>query len=163
MATWILYRAADSDVSGEPREMSNSRTTFLGGLTSILTESWDYGSNPLPKAGDRFSITKKSGHTTNGWPDTYSAPSDWVVTDVRVYETEPGADYDRIVVCTCLYAPIPEDQRQWRYCPVGQVSAVNFGDDESATQSFESFKAENPEKWKGSRRPDVLMEGAIAP
>ncbi len=154
MATWIIFQAADQSFSGEPQEMHRDRVDAFGSHTNILTQHWDYSCGPLPSAGYRPSISKRVESQTNGWPDTYSAPGDWVVTDVMVYDGPPGALYEMIAVCDCVYSPIPDGQRPWKYVPVGRVSADNFGDGPGAEMAFQQWKADNPDKWRGTSRPE---------
>jgi hypothetical protein len=151
MTTLIMFRSADK--SGEPQELRSKRVNAFGGLSDFLTEHIDYGNHPLPAVGYRPTITKEPGTSTNGWPDTYSGRGDWVVTDVRVYDGDPGGAFDRVVICSCLYAPLKDEDRNWRYCPVGRVSAANFGEGPEAEAAFAAFKLENPEKWKGAKEP----------
>lgn len=156
MHTLTLFRAASD--SGEPVELRNRRLDGLGGLTGHITEHTDSGDSPLPHAGYRPPIPKYPGTTTNGWPDTYMGDGDWVVSDVRVYDGDPGGEFDRVVICHCLYAPLSDADRQWRFCPVAQVSAINFGDGPEAEAAFEEWKLANPEKWKGAARPDIPLQ-----
>lgn len=158
MARWIIFQAADQPFSGEPAELHRDRVDAFGSHTNILTQHWDYSGGSLPSVGYRPSISKRPGTTTNGWPDTYFAPGDWVVTDVAVYHGPPCALYDAIVVCNCVYSPIPESQRPWAYVSVGRVSSENFGDGPGAAMVFEEWQAANPGKSKGAATPESLAE-----
>ncbi len=151
MRTLILFRAIDD--SGEPCELRDHRLDEFGGLTSHLTEHTDSSDRPLPRAGYRPMITKRPGTMTNGWPDTYAGDGDWVVSDVRVYDGDPGGEFDRVAICHCLYAPLQDHDRRWRFCPVGRVSADNFGEGAEAEAAFAAWKADNPEQWKGATHP----------
>ena len=156
MHTLTLFRAASD--SGEPAELRDRRLDGLGGLTSNITEYTDSSDQPLPSVGYRPRISKRLDTTTNSWPDTYRGYGDWVVSDVRVYDGDPGGEFDRVVICHCLYAPLADADRQWRFCPVAQVSAINFGDGPEAEAAFEEWKSANPGKWKGAARPDIPLQ-----
>ncbi len=145
MAKWIIFRVGDD--KGSNFHHNNA----FGGLTEILTEHWDYSGKDAPSVGYRPSISKTEETETNGWPDTYSAPGDWVVKRVETYIADSSAEYNEIVVCYCDYEPIPEGDRTWKYIPVAEVTALNFGDGTEAEEAFEKWKAENPEKVKGTR------------
>lgn len=144
MATWIIFRASNLD------DLQHHTNAF-GGLCDIITEHWDYSGKEAPKPGYRPSISKTMNSTTNGWPDSYSGPGDWVVKKVETYVADSSAEFNKVVVCVCDYEPIPEEERPWTYIPVAEVTALNFGDGPEAEAQFEQWKAENPEKYKGTR------------
>ena len=74
---------------------------------------------------------------------------------VRVYDGDPGGEFDRVAICHCLYAPLQDHDRRWRFCPVGRVSADNFGEGAEAEAAFADWKKQNPEQWKGAIRPST--------
>ncbi len=113
---WIQYKIAH-DERGVPAEIRNSLRLPYGGLTWLLSEEWG---GSLPKRGDRFRVYKIDD--SQGDRQMWGADGDWVVTSVTAYEGPPGAEYDAIVVCDCLYAPLPD--RKWTDVPMGQPYAL---------------------------------------
>lgn len=147
MGTWIIFQVGEAGNSG-----INPKNAF-GGLTNILTEHWDYSGKEGPKVGYRPEISKTTEEETNGWPDSFRAPGDWVVSSVVSYsaDAEAEAEFDRIIVCTCNYDPISEEDRPWKYVPVAPVTALSFGEGPEAEEAFRKWKEENPEKCKGTK------------
>lgn len=97
--TWIVYKTQTMDAPGwEHRQLMPS-----GGLTDLLSEEWD-SSGRLPAVGDRVRAYTNPQEPGNGV--THGRDGDWVVSRVQTFEdTDSG---DRVVICYCDYAPIPE-------------------------------------------------------
>lgn len=110
---WVQYKIDDSAVV--PDDLRLSIRLRFGGISKLLSEKWG---SKIPKRGDRFRVYKRDLETQ----DLLGTDGDWVVTEVTEYEGPPGAEYDAIVICDCVYAPLPD--RSWVSIPKGTPYAL---------------------------------------
>ena len=112
--TWIIYKADSASAPGwEERHLAPD-----GGLTSILSESWDW-SGRIPNAGDRVREYANLADPGNGV--THGKDGDWVVSEVQQFTSSDTGI--KIVVCVCSYQPIdPEWQELRRGAPITDES-----------------------------------------
>lgn len=112
--TWIVYKVDQMDAPGwESRMLMPSEA-----LTDILHEEWSTTETLIPTVGDRprvYANLERPGHGV-----THGRDGDWVVKRVQTFTDDDSGD--RVVVCYCTYAPIPE---QWdelrRGAPVDEI------------------------------------------
>ncbi|NET39003.1 MAG: hypothetical protein F6K19_44690 [Cyanothece sp. SIO1E1] len=134
MRKLIIYKTDNLSAPGwEDRMLMPS-----GGLTDILAQHFDSSDIPTPEPGDRLSESKKlEGHQDSMFPDspTHYREGDWQVKRVEEYTPElPTSEFDLIVICYCVYAPIEPDWQPLRRMP---VSLDSFGGD---TEAFEAWQ-----------------------
>ena len=110
---WVQYKIGDS--TGVPDDLRFSIRLRFGGISKLLSEEWG---DKIPQRGDRFRVYKRVPETG----DLLGSDGDWVVTEVTVYDGPPGAEYDAIVICDCVYAPLPD--RSWVSIPKGTPYAL---------------------------------------
>lgn len=112
--TWIVYKAESmSSPNWEERKLLPS-----GGLTDILTESWD-SSGVLPTIGDRIrEYTTIEDVERRGI--THGRAGDWVVT--RVEQFSSFDTEHRIMVCYCSHQPVRSSWKKLeRGAPVAEM------------------------------------------
>jgi hypothetical protein len=111
---WIQYVASQDHPLPEGAE-SVMRLPF-GGFTWLLSEEWSF-TGKLPNLGDRPRLYRTN--YADGGDDMQSRPGDWVVEAVDLFvSTQPTqTEYEAIAVCTCRFAPVPQQEQTWREVP----------------------------------------------
>ena len=133
--TWIVYKAnSRGDHGWKERKLMPG-----GGLTNILSESWDWSGKPCPQVGDRFRDYANLADPGNGV--THGKDADWVVTHVEEFTSRQSGK--RVVVCTCDYNPIePEWEELHRGAPVNALLA----EDENERRYWEQYQDQTLEE-----------------
>lgn len=103
--TWIVYKAETMS----SRDWEERKLLPSGGLTDILTESWD-SSGVLPAVGDRVREYTNLADQDNGI--THGREGDWLIN--RIHQFSSFDTEQRIIVCYCSYQPVAPE---WQELP----------------------------------------------
>jgi hypothetical protein len=115
---WLIYKTAH----GLPVEQwSELRNTHGPGVEIVLSNGTSSGDHhKLLEVGDRTHIYEEMRVPEAAHPDrpngnTHWRKSAWVVASVEVYSPDIpiGMEFDEIVVYTCDYAPLPDEENPW--------------------------------------------------
>ncbi|RFP58916.1 MAG: hypothetical protein BJG00_010525 [Limnothrix sp. CACIAM 69d] len=109
---WIQYVASQDHPLPEGAE-SVMRLPF-GGFTWLLSEEWSF-TGKLPNPGDRPRLYRTN--YADGGDDMQSRLGDWVVEAVDLFISTKPTEYEAIAVCTCRFAPVPQQEQVWREVP----------------------------------------------
>jgi hypothetical protein len=109
---WIQYVASQDHPLPEGAE-SVMRLPF-GGFTWLLSEEWSF-TGKLPNPGDRPRLYRTN--YADGGDDMQSRLGDWVVEAVDLFISTKSTEYEAIAVCTCRFAPVPQQEQVWREVP----------------------------------------------
>ena len=80
----------------------------------LLAQYYDSSDSPAPDEGYRLSSYKQAevdGVTRN----THHRPGPWSVETVESYlpDLPMGTEFGEVVICTCDYTPLPDDENPW--------------------------------------------------
>jgi hypothetical protein len=134
MSRMVIFRASCAELSRakvEPHFPS-------GSSSDILAQHLDYSDGPSPEPGDRLPEHCGNGHLQA----SSSRPGPWRVVAVDEYVGNTGCEpFDSVVICSCEYAPIPDEENLWSQNQLGQVSLDSFGGDAAAYENWKSKQA----------------------
>lgn len=109
---WIQYVASQQHPLPEGAE-TLMRLPF-GGFTWLLSEEWSF-TGQVPAVGDRPRFYRTN--YAEGGDDMQSRPGDWRVESIELFHNPTSQQYQAIAVCTCCYAPLPQEQQDWHDVP----------------------------------------------
>jgi len=129
MSRLIIFTAAWSEL-----EAAGVYPTFPdGGSSNILSQRLDYSEGGPPAVGERLLEYRDNGHLQ---PSSYRF-SPWQVAKVEEF---PGATrlefVEEIVVASCCYAPLSEEENPWHTAQLGHTTLESFGGDSAAYTQF---------------------------
>jgi hypothetical protein len=139
--TWIIYKAISADPNTDPPNSLERKLIPSGGLTDILSESWNW-KDAAPAVGDR--VREFTNLENPGKGVTHGKDGDWQVTDIHEF-TSP-TDETRIIIAHCQYAPI---QSEWEALNRITPHLDSFGGD---AEAYESWLADQPEEVQQNSR-----------
>ena len=118
----ILFYAHSGDDNADYGAVSRS-DGFDGFQTNLIAQYYDCSDSPVPSEGYRPSERKK-GLIGERPTTTHHRPGPWTVERVESYPADlpTGTEFDEIIICTCGYAPLPEDENPWIKMIQRQVS-----------------------------------------
>ena len=131
MGRLVIFKASCSEL----RQAQLEPQFPSGAFSDILAQHLDYSDGPAPKPGDRLNEHQGNGHLQAGsW-----RPGPWRVVSVEEYPGNTGQEsFAEVVICSCEYAPLPDEVNPWNLSQLGQPSLESFGGDVAA---YEAWKA----------------------
>jgi hypothetical protein len=130
MSRLVIFKAPYEEL----RKADISPTFPGGGSSDILCQYLDYADSAPPKVGDRTQEFRGNGHlkaSSSRW-------SPWQVIKVEEYVANTGLEeFSEVLICTCEYAPLPEQENAWREGYAGPVTVENFGGDVEAFEAWQ--------------------------
>jgi hypothetical protein len=137
MRKYIIFQTSPSESGWAERKLAHT-----GFLTRILAEHYAPANRPSPKPGYRLREYHRVPESAN--PDfpketTHSRIGNWEVSRVEEYApTNPGSDYDIVVICHCKWVPI---ESVLEPLVKGQITADSFGGAEGEYREYLERKA----------------------
>lgn len=130
MSRLIIYKAPWSELA-----KAGVAVTFPdGGSSDILSQTIDFSDGAPPQVGDRTLKVKDHGHLEA----SSTRRSLWRVTKVEEYAANTGMEeFSEVVVATCEYSPLSEEDTPWNRSHLGSITVENFGGDVEAFEKWQ--------------------------